>query len=176
LVQAPSARKLHGAGGLTERDAEGALQAVGVEAEELPGRRRGAEDAAGGRRVVTAVIMGGRVEGQAQADLHLVAGDAGRDQVTARGAGHLGCRQCRGDDGCGGVDRAFRVGVVEIEGMGQRAVDHGRRRRRVAARIPEDGAIARRLPEALHGRHQARCRFGVVPGSVSIRRRAGLGW
>ena len=127
--------------------------------------RRRAEDAAGGGRVEPPVVMVRGVERQAQADLDLIAGDDGGDQVLARGVPHLGGGERGRHDGRGGVQRARSVGVVEIERMGEGSVDQRRGRRGVGAPVARNRAGPGGKTEAFHGRDQAGRRFGVVPGA-----------
>ena len=143
-------KELHGTGGLAQGNAEGERHGVGVEAEHLARRRRGAEDAAGGRRVEAPVVMVGRPQCHAEAGLDLVSGDDGGDKLLAVDAGHLGRRQRRRHDGGAGMQRRARVGVVEIERMDQRAVDQRRALGGKAAAFADGDASAAAEAEA-HG-------------------------
>ena len=101
----------------------------------------------------------------ADADLHLVAGDDGRQGGGTVRTRHLGRRQRRRHDRRAGMQRGSGVGVVEIERMGEGAVDQGGSGRRIAGRITNHAGAAAGKAEACDGGEQARGRFRIVAGA-----------
>ena len=157
--------ELHRAGGLAQADAEGALDLPGVQAHDAGDGSRCAERAAGRRGMEAALVMVARPEGHAEPDLDFVAGDDGGDGPVAARAGLFRRRQRRRHDRRTGMDRAAGVGVVEIQRMGERAVDQRRARRGVAVRVADRRRRVSRHAEAVHRRDQAFGRFRIPPGA-----------
>jgi len=157
--------ELHRAGGLAEADTEGALDLRGVEAQDVAHGRRRAEGAAGRRGMEAAFVMVAGAEREAEPDLDLVARNDGGDRLRTGYAGLFRRGERRRHDRRAGVDRAAGVGVVEIQRMGERAVDQRRAGRRVALRIADHSRRAARHAEALCGRDKAFGRFGIPAGA-----------
>ena len=159
LVPCAVEKKLHRARGLAAAQAEGIGNLVRREPEH-PGRRGGgAEYTAGGGRMEAPRVVVAGLQGDAQANLHLVSGDDAGDDIPAGGAGHLGGGKGGGNDGCAGVDGAARMGVVEIQRVGKIAVVKSRRRRCVPTCITDDAAGSSAQAELCQRR-----RHGVVEG------------
>ena len=131
-------------------DAERVGHLGGVEAEQLADRDRAAERAGGAGRVEAALLVG-VPGGAADPDHHLGAGDEGGEEVaaadsprscaTARPAGSRIAPGCTPAPGL--------VEIVELEGVRERAVGEGRRRRlHQRAAEAEDAALAARAGAA----------------------------
>ena len=81
--------ELHVARGEGAGDPERVRGPLGVEPEEVRGRRRGAEHAAHGRRVVALLVEEVGVDPLADPRGHVVAGDDGREEPPRRRADHF---------------------------------------------------------------------------------------
>ena len=82
----------------------------------------------------------GRIEREAQPDLHFVARDDGCDQRASIRTGHFRCGERGRHDGCTGMQRAGRVRVVEIERVRERAIHHRGASRAVSGCVADYGA------------------------------------
>src|SRR5256885_7978998 len=137
----PVFQELEEARGQAARDAEGGGEPCLVEAVELArGEGRG-EGAAGRGRVPTAgVELAWRRHAEPRDGFE--PRDDGRDRGAAAGARRLADRQHRGQDDRRGVRDRGGVRIVEVEAVGERAVDERRERRRRGALGAHDGAGA----------------------------------
>jgi hypothetical protein len=129
--------KLHGACRHAEHDAESVHLAFRVESQQATCRRGGAEGPARGGGMEAAVVVRGRIEREAQADLHLVARDDGRDQRAPVRARHFRSGQRSGHDRRAWMQRAGRMRIVEVKRVGERAIHHRGARGAVAGRIAD---------------------------------------
>ena len=149
------AERLLEAGGLRARDAEGMREPAGVEAEELPGRGRGAEvtEEAGH---VPAPVGELPPDDASDARLHLEAGDEGGEDGGAARVPPLAQGERHRRHRRGPVDDRRQVRVVEIQRVRLRAVGE-RGVQRAGAPAP---AHDRRLRLAAHRRDHRPDRVG----------------
>ncbi len=161
-------QELQAAGALAEHGAEGAFDAGRIEAEHTRGRGRGAECAAGGGGVEAAVVMrlGGQREGDAAGDL--ISGDDGGKDIGARCRDHLAGGQRGGDDRRAGMQAGGGVGVIEVERVGQGAVEEGGAGGAVAVVVAEDAAGADSHAGGADHAEEGRGALGVMAGADDV--------
>ena len=159
LDRAAGAVGLDHAGAHARGDTHGGGDLVGVEAVEQPGRHRRAERAAD-RGGVEALL-----EEQRVADLGEVRGHAdpvadldsrrdGGDELGGGGVDGLGRGQRGRHDRGAGVQHRRQVGVVEVQGVRERAVDQRRAAARAAApRLPMTPASGVPAPGGHRAQH-----------------------
>ena len=144
--------------GLRARRAERTLGAVGVEFEELGGRRRRGERARRPGRVEHRVMRA--AEELADADARFVTGDRRQQELPARSLLRLRQGQHRGEHHRTGVQHRSVVHVVLLDDVRGCAVDEGGAPRAATAPIGEDFAGPRRRPrlprERLQSAHRPR--------------------
>ena len=160
--------ELQAAGALAQHGAERAFDLPGVEPEHAGGRRRRAERAAGRRRVEPAVVMCSGGQGERDPAGDLISRDDGGQHVRSARAGHFASRERRRDDGSAGMQRAGRVRIVEVERVGEGAVQEGGTRRRVARRIAEHPVVPGREPERPRGLEQRGRALRVIAGADDV--------
>ena len=155
---------LHRSCRLAQADAEGIRHLVRRKAEHPRCCGCRAKGATGRCWMETPIIMISRYQRQAQSNLHLVTSNDTCNHLPAVRARHL-CRSQRSrHDGCARMDRAARVGVVEIERVREGPVDERRAGWRVAPTISNDARPSLRQAKRTSRSHQARRRFGILPG------------
>ena len=115
-----------------------------------------------------AVVMGlgGQGEGDAAGDL--IAGDDGGEDVGTGGADHLTGGEGRGDDGRAGVEAGGGVGVIEIERVGEGAVQEGGAGGAIAMIVTEDAAGADGHAGRADHAEEGGCALGVMPGADDV--------
>ena len=91
-------------------------------------------------------LRAGGVRGHAEAVGDLDTGGDGGEQLLPGGAGGLGDGERRGYHGRGRVQHRGQVGVVEVQDVGQRAVDQRGGRRRQAFGRADDAGLRRAAP------------------------------
>ena len=76
-------QKLHGASRLTQGNAEGALDADPVQAQQSARRGGRTENTAGSRRMKSPIVVFGGIKCQSQTYLNLIADNTGGNQIAA---------------------------------------------------------------------------------------------
>ncbi len=108
--------------------------------------------------------MRGGVERVAEPAAHFIARHDRGEHVAPRGAGHLADRKGGRNHGGARMQRGIGVGVVEIEGMAERAVEQGGDRRGPALAVAEHGGFSRPVErQRLQHLQQRRRGFRVAP-------------
>ena len=116
------------------------------------------------------------VAAHAQADRHLDADPGGVEHLGTGRAGGLGDGQRRRHDGRGRVQHRRQVGVVEVEGVGEGAVDERGRGAGDPQTGGDGGRVRRAAPAPDHRGHRRRRRDGspdaarLLPTRSSTRR------
>ena len=142
LVPGAVDQELQRARGLAAGDAERRDDLVLRQAEQFSGRRRGAIGSGGRGRMKAARVMRGRIERVAEPAAHFIAGHDRGQHVAAGGADHFADRERRRHHGRARMQRGVRMGVVEIEGVAERAVEQRRDRGRPGLAVAEHGGFA----------------------------------
>jgi hypothetical protein len=173
LVPGAVDQELQGTGRLAPRQSERAGEAGGIEAQKLSGGGRCAERPCRRCGMKAARVVSRRIESEAEPAAHLVASDDRRHERAPARVRRLGRREGSGYDRGARMERACRVGVVEIKRMPERAVQQGGSRRRVGPRRADDRARAGAVEaEAAQHREHGRTGFGLcaapshVPGKI----------
>jgi hypothetical protein len=155
----PVAETFHHPRRLADGGADGVAEPAGIQAEQFSGdngRRDGADDAG---RMETAPVKAAR-RGAADPAARLGARHHGREHGLPIRPQRLAERQSGGDDRPADMDDRFIVGVVVVEGVGERAVgDRGGGGRGPVAETEDTAFVAvaeakRRFP---HGRAAGHC-------------------
>src|SRR5262249_46004785 len=128
------------AGGLGAGDAERPDHLLLVQAQQLTGRRRGAENPGGAGDVPADVVMRG-VDRVADAALGFYAEDEGVQEVAAADRTMLGQSEDRRGDRAGRMDDGFQMRVVEVEDMAGNAVEQGGMEDVEPVRAPEHARL-----------------------------------
>ena len=125
------------------------------------------------------LVMRGRIERVAEPAAHFIAGDDRGQHVAAGGADHFADRERGRHHGRARMQRGIRMGIVEVEGMAERAVEQRRHRRRPGLGVAEHGGFAlaverRALPASSAAR--ASIPHRAAPGSRCRGNRASAPW
>ena len=88
------------------------------------------------------LVVVGRAKGETQANLHLVTGDDRGDDRPAVRPDHFRGGQRGGDNRRARVNRAARVGIVEVERVPEIAVEQRGGGRRVRGAVADDAGVA----------------------------------
>ncbi|MGY3107283.1 hypothetical protein ACVWW7_003910 [Bradyrhizobium sp. LM6.9] len=142
LVPGAIDQKLQRARGLAAGDAESGDELLLGEAEQLAGGRCCAIGAGGGGGVKAARIMRGRVERVAEPAADFIARNDRGQHVAPGGADHLADGEGGRNHGRARMQRGIGVGVVEVEGMAECAVEQRRDRRRPGLAVAEHRGVA----------------------------------
>ena len=164
LVPGAVDQELQRARRLAARDAKSRDDLVLRQAEQFSGRRRRAIGSRGRGRVKSSCIMRGGVERVAEPAAHFIAGDDRGQHVAAGSADHFADGERRRHHGRAGMQRGIGVGVVEIEGMAECAVEEGGDRGGPGLAVAEHGGVAFAVQrQRFQHFQQRRCRFRIAP-------------
>jgi hypothetical protein len=115
-----------------------------------------------------AIVMRAGRQGEGEAAGDLIAGDDAGERIGAGGSGHLGGGEGGRDHRRAGMQRGRRMGVVEIERMGERAIQQRRPRRCIARGVAKHPGIAGAEAERAGGGEQSGRALRVMAGTHDV--------